>query len=133
MFTGAVVPASTVASIATTHTLRPPMRARPVMIASPGDGASRRSSGSASRPISCQEPASTSAVDALARGQAPGVVDLGDAIRSAGSARRLMPARQLRDEILRGDLTGALLRLGRHTYLPSNCGARRPRTRRSPL
>ena len=36
MFTGAVVPARTVASIATTQTLRPPMRPRPVMIASPG-------------------------------------------------------------------------------------------------
>ena len=38
MLTGAVVPASTVASIATTHTLRPSMRPKPVTIASPGRG-----------------------------------------------------------------------------------------------
>ena len=61
MFTWPVVPARTVASTASTHTLRPPMRAKPATIASAGAGFSRRCSGSASSPISKNEPASTSA------------------------------------------------------------------------
>ena len=128
MLTWPVVPARTVASTASTQTLRPSMRASPATIASAGAGSSRRCSGSASRPELVEGARVDQGVDALARGQAPGGVVAGDPLRPAHRQGGLAPARQLLDalgRVGRGGLGGGgsgPRRLGAHR--PSNAGGR---------
>ena len=92
MLTGAVVPASTVASMPMRPTVRPSMRPKPVTTPSPGTFFPVRRSGFASAPVSNQEPSSSSSLIRSRTGSRPDARCLATAcsppISSASACRR---------------------------------------------
>ena len=87
----------------------------PVMIASPGEGASRRSSGSASRPISRHEPSSTSASMRSRAVRRPERMVARDPLLAAHGQRLRAPAL----EILQRSRARRLVDHGRALTLPT--------------
>jgi hypothetical protein len=106
MLTGAVVPASAVASMPIRPTVRPSMRPNPVTTPSPGTFFPVRRSGWASMPVSNQEPSSRSSAIRSRTGSRPDPRCLSTAcsppIWSASACRR-------RDSAMRSPMVGPVV------------------------
>ena len=106
MLTGAVVPASAVASMPIRPTVRPSMRPNPVTTPSPGTFFPVRRSGCASMPVSNQEPSSRSSVIRSRTGsQAGGAVPV-HRLLAAHLERLGVPPPRLGDALAHGGPSG---------------------------